>query len=256
MPVKSSRSQRHCNTRTYLTPRLQESNVIPQRGDGDVVGQHCPISVPSSSSFASQKRNLDRITGITNEPRPFNFSREGLHSQGAPQSVHLKSSNLTSGLVYPLHYGTDYQRQPEDHLTDINNRKRNYDYSQGILIGRPVTRLIPKPATAITGASNTLLQKEIPAEQAMTSPCDLSLRLGVLASLDVDKERNFTPEVNSHRLNLSLSNWYSENTSSIAESSIRNNPPIFHNFMEAGRVSFQPERPADQLSNPKKWPEL
>lgn len=197
VPVKLSRSQRHCCTRTYLTPRPQDSNGTPQKSDGIAVAQRCPISVPVSSSFVPQNRNLGRTTGITNEPSPFNLSHEGRHSGGAPQPVHLESSNLlTNGLVYPLYYLTDYQ--PEECQVGINHRKRNYEYSQEILIGRPVIRLIPKPV--IMGASNTLVQKEMPshAERATAPPCDLSLRLGVLPSMDMDKEKSFAPLANNN----------------------------------------------------------
>ncbi|CAM8894526.1 unnamed protein product [Rhodiola kirilowii] len=255
VPVKSSRSQRHCNARTYLTARPRDLNVIPQIAVDNAASQQFPRSVPASSSFVTQDRNLVRNKGITSDPNPSTFPDERFLFGGASQSAPLESSNLLNfGSVYPLYYGTNYQ--VEDCLVGINHRDRIRDESQEILIGRPVSRLMPTPI--IMGPLKTLIPKETPkiAEQTITLPCDLSLRLGVLPGLDLDKRKSFSPEASNFPLNLCLSMRNSEDTGSIAEPSVKNNSANFHNFMEDGQFFWQPEPPPDQFSGRKNWPGL
>uniref|UniRef100_A0A7N0TC13 Histone acetyltransferase n=1 Tax=Kalanchoe fedtschenkoi TaxID=63787 RepID=A0A7N0TC13_KALFE len=255
VPVKASRSQRHCNTRTYLTPRPHDPIGEPQRAADNPATRGCPSSTPASSNFVTQDRNLDRNKGMANEPNPFTLPHKRFHSGAAPQSAPVESSNsLYFGSAYPLYYGTDYQL--EDRQVGIRHKKRNRDDSQQILIGRPVTRLIPKPASMV--ASKSLLLKETPKTtvQSATQPCDLSLRLGMSPSLDVGKEKNFAHEADDFALDLCLSRWNSEDMGPIAESSVRNSPASFHTFMEDGRLCWQPDLPSNQLSGRKKGPGL
>uniref|UniRef100_A0A7N0UIV1 Uncharacterized protein n=1 Tax=Kalanchoe fedtschenkoi TaxID=63787 RepID=A0A7N0UIV1_KALFE len=254
VPVKASRSQRHCNTRTYLTPRPQESTAVRQRDVDVPATQVCPRSIPANSSFMTQDIISTQNRGITNEPFPFNRPQKRFPSGGAPQSVPVESSSsLNFGSVYPLYYGTDYQL--EDRLVGIKHRRRNHDYPQLTLVGRPVTRLIPKPTSMVV--SKAILPKETPKTmQTASQSCDLSLRLGVSPNLDVGKEKKFANEANDFALDLCLNRWNSEDPGPIAESSVRNNPASFHNFMNDGQYCWQPELPSNQFSGRKNWPGL
>ncbi|CAM8923043.1 unnamed protein product [Rhodiola kirilowii] len=254
VPVKASRSQRHCNTRTYLRPRPQDPNAVPQRAIDNATTQQYPTSIPPRSSFLCQDRNFIRNKDVINESSSSTLPSKRFHSGGAPQSVPVESSNvLNYGSVYPLYYGTDYQL--EDLPPGINHRKRHRDDSQEILFGKPVARMIPKPACMVT--SKSIIPKETLHATAQTiwQPCDLSLRLGVSPSLDVDKEKNFAHEANNCPLDLSLSRWNPDNMGPIGESSIRNNAS-FHNFLEDGQFFRQPEPPSNQFPGRQKWPGL
>ncbi|TKY54834.1 histone acetyltransferase [Spatholobus suberectus] len=183
-PVRTSRSDRHNNPRTYLSPRIQPHPSVPPKPVGGnplnyakaTTSVVSPIPVSDSSHHTHQN---SRVMGSSSYP----------FSQGLPSSHHQPLTmearpSLNMGSVFPLYYGFE-AREPQPRTTP-----RETTCSDTIFVGRPV---IPVPEPSGIGLLENFsygrihhianrMAKETAVgttqEEAPDRECDLSLRLG------------------------------------------------------------------------------
>ncbi|CAL0330490.1 unnamed protein product [Lupinus luteus] len=186
-PVRTSRSDRHNNPRTYLAPRSQQplSFGPPKPVGGNPINYTTKVTtsavsgIPVSDSNQHVHQN-SRMMGSCNYPFSDSFS-SGQHQQ--PSRIETKSAiNMSS--VYPLYYGNE-AKEPQLRTTNIDTT-----CSDTIFVGRPVM-------TPVAGASGigrmdnfpygrfqhvpNIIAKETAFGTRQEPPdkeCDLSLRLG------------------------------------------------------------------------------
>ncbi|KAK9269430.1 hypothetical protein L1049_001203 [Liquidambar formosana] len=203
VPVKASRSQRHNNPRSYLTPRAQEPASVPPRVLDNTANARCPqlpshhsgnqltcarsttlnshLFVPESDSPVTQNNN-------PSAPSRFPFSYKNF-SPGSNKSRTVESNSpLNVGSVYPLYYGTHYQTEE----SQLGFRTPDNTNSNTIFVGTPIGTSIPEAAEmGVLGnlfsregaekALNRISQADLRdnCEKAPETQCDLSLRLGL-----------------------------------------------------------------------------
>ncbi|XP_027915530.1 uncharacterized protein LOC114174987 isoform X1 [Vigna unguiculata] len=179
-PVRTSRSDRHNNPRTYLSPKYQPPPSVPLK---PVVGNPLnygkvtasavsPIPVPDSTHPSSK---------LMGSPS-YHFS-EGLPSaHHQPLTMETRPS-LNMGSVYPLYYGYE-AREPQPRTTP-----RDTPCSDTIFVGRPVVQ-VPEPSGIVMWqsysdgkfrhAASRLAEENalVTQGEAPGRECDLSLRLG------------------------------------------------------------------------------
>ncbi|KAK7264904.1 hypothetical protein RJT34_32517 [Clitoria ternatea] len=183
-PVRTSRSDRHNNPKTYLPPRIQQPPPpVPSK---PVVGS--PLNyprvttstvspVPVSDANQHTQQN-SKLAGSSNYP--FSESFPSNHHQ--PLSMEGRLS-LNLGSAYPLYYGYE-AREPQPRTTIRDNT-----CSDTIFVGRPVI-----PVTEPSGigrfenfsygryhhVANRIAKETGIGTQAQPPDreCDLSLRLG------------------------------------------------------------------------------
>ncbi|CAI0376331.1 unnamed protein product [Linum tenue] len=167
IPVRASRSQRHTNQRSYLTPRVQEppppSSPVPARTLNDAHAERCPQLPPfhSGNQYTRAPATLD------SSPLPA-FER---NSQRA-------------GNVYPLYYGDHYQYKEPQFVSQVPERAA----SNPIYVGKPIgTAAAVDPAAEMGALQNFFSpgleiaspRTTLPVyEQRAGAHCDLSLKLG------------------------------------------------------------------------------
>lgn len=199
VPVRASRSQRHNNPRTYLSPRNQEGGYAPSKVSGGNTDVQNHSLLPP---YSGNQLNLKRSTGIL-EPLASESSRHLVPNVNNPSTSSSKNLNFPSdsqdawkdgkatfnvGSVYPLYYGPNFQ--PE--ISGLGFQKPHL--SKDIIVGTPIFASVEKPTemgcirTLLTNeaneiAANSLKQadtgKKITEESEVE--CDLSLRLGPLS---------------------------------------------------------------------------
>jgi len=179
-PVRTSRSDRHNNPRTYLSPKYQPPPSVPLK---PVVGNPLnygkvtasavsPIPVPDSTHPSGK---------LMGSPS-YHFS-EGLPSaHHQPLTMETRPS-LNMGSVYPLYYGYE-AREPQPRTTP-----RDTPCSDTIFVGRPVVQ-VPEPSGIVMWqsysdgkfrhAASRLAEENalVTQGEAPGRECDLSLRLG------------------------------------------------------------------------------
>ncbi|KHG12959.1 Deoxyguanosinetriphosphate triphosphohydrolase-like protein [Gossypium arboreum] len=111
-PVRASRSQRHSNPRTYLTPRAPETVPATPRildnGSEDRYPQLSPVQ--SGSQLARIATNVNSNTSVSQANRHnYPFLPQNCPS-GHDQLMRMETNTPSnSGQVYPLYYGIHYQ---------------------------------------------------------------------------------------------------------------------------------------------------
>ncbi|KAI3714836.1 hypothetical protein L6452_21796 [Arctium lappa] len=177
VPVRSSRSQRNSNTRSYLTPRNQDSGPTPTRTMATATNAR-NLNVPNV------QRPVDRTHTFSesNELRP-NFKSTPSGStfyrpsfENLPRKMVSFENGASSS--YPLYHGFHFQ--PRVPQMGFHSTHQN---SNDIIVGTPVfqpsfqkgcsERLFP------FDRDDTSSKKESRPELA---ECDLSLRLGPVLS--------------------------------------------------------------------------
>ena len=184
-PVRTSRSDRHNNPRTYLAPRNQQPPPsVPPKPVGDNPLNYAKVTtsavsaIPVSDSNQHAQQNAKLMGSCS---YPFSDSFPSGHHQ--PLTMETKPS-LNFGSVYSLYYGYE-GKEPQLRTTAIDNT-----CSDTIFVGRPVITPVPEPSgigllenfpygrfphfanrVAKENAVGTL--EEMPDRE-----CDLSLRLG------------------------------------------------------------------------------
>ncbi|WJX95816.1 hypothetical protein P8452_77092 [Trifolium repens] len=172
-PVRTSRSDRHNNPRTYLGPRPQQPPSGSPRPQQPPSAALAPNPVSDSNQHAHQN---SKLSGSCNYP----YSFPSGHHQ--PLTVEAKPSSNT-GSVYPLYYGGE-AREPQVRTTVIDNTSSNT-----IFVGRPVIAPVPEPSgiglleNSSYGrfqhvTNRTVKETGLSTHESPGGECDLSLRLG------------------------------------------------------------------------------
>ncbi|KAI7724875.1 hypothetical protein M8C21_011018 [Ambrosia artemisiifolia] len=159
--VKSSRSERNTNTRSYLSPRNQDSgpnaqNVPNVRRLDDASQTHTFLETNKDS----------RSTPAGSSFYPHNVPRQ------------MMSFENRSSSVYPLYYGFHFQPQ-----MGFDNAHLN---PNNIILGTPVFQAAHEslPSASQTGRQDKslLFDKDGNGSKPKLVECDLSLRLGLVSS--------------------------------------------------------------------------
>ncbi|XP_024967585.1 uncharacterized protein LOC112507291 [Cynara cardunculus var. scolymus] len=178
VPVKTSRSQRNSNTRSYLNPRNQDPIATNAR-NLNLPNHERPNAVNQIHTFSETNRNLRQNYSIAppgpsfNPPSIENFPKK-------PISIESKAS-LAASSVYPLYYGVNFQ--PQNPRSRFHTTHQN---SNTIIMGTPVFQTVHEPLPPSFSETPFLFNrddsgsKKIVHEEPQPSPveCDLSLRLG------------------------------------------------------------------------------
>ncbi|XP_054822396.1 uncharacterized protein LOC129320803 isoform X2 [Prosopis cineraria] len=185
-PVRASRSERHNNPRTYLSPRAQEpapgspKAVVELRPQFSTLQSGNPLdlaksqvavsALPISDSGKLAQQN-HRLMGSCNYPSSDTFPA-ARHQQLTMET----NPSMNLGSVYPLYYGTQYEsKQPGLKMTSENTS------SDQIFVGTPIITPIPEPASfgQLQKLSYSRSQYAEIQETPPERECDLSLRLGL-----------------------------------------------------------------------------
>ncbi|XP_023545836.1 uncharacterized protein LOC111805152 [Cucurbita pepo subsp. pepo] len=181
VPVRASRSQRHSNPRTYLTPRGQEPTL------DKATDERC---LPTSSLPPANQLNFARAKTMNpkqhNNPTiPSNpaFLLENVPVVHNSYSMTETNTPLNLGSVYPLYYGFRCPTE-EPNLGSQISADAN---QQTIFLGRPIVSSTEPPAehclrSCKTGNAMSRFPPEVITareEKLPDTECDLSLRLGL-----------------------------------------------------------------------------
>ncbi|XP_068343776.1 uncharacterized protein [Pyrus communis] len=196
-PVRASRSQRHSNPRSYLTPRAQDPASTPARVLDKTTDEQRPQFSPHHSSnqlnFTKAlnvssvhlvPESYGRINQSTNLTSPLNypFALENFPA-GHNQLATLSTNNpLNLGSVYPLYYGTHHQPQK----LQVGHQASENTHSMTIHVGTPIVTSVVEPIKqnlfSSQGAENVShgFTQEVmdTQEKPRETECDLSLTLG------------------------------------------------------------------------------
>nr|XP_034918829.1 uncharacterized protein LOC118052102 isoform X2 [Populus alba] len=217
---RASRSQRHNNPRSYLSPRTQEpASVAPRaidRSHDEQGPRLMPIHSINPLNFAA------RATTIVNPNLPVSESSHRLaESSNAPpphsypilyENIPPGSDQLTTkeadmhqnfGSVYPLFYGNQYQIEASDMVSEVPTRTN----SNTILVGKPIGTSVAAHRdmgvlqTVFSCSSAEVGSVKITKadfrnihEKPTGTQCDLSLRLGPCSDPCRSNERNQAQE--------------------------------------------------------------
>ncbi|XVE98352.1 hypothetical protein REPUB_Repub03eG0099000 [Reevesia pubescens] len=192
-PVRASRSQRHCNPRTYLTPKAPEpvsaAPRILDKGSEERGPQLSPVQ--SGSQFARIASNVNWNISVSQSYRHnYPFLSENFPS-GHDQLMRMETSsppNLVQ--VYPLYYGIHYQNAESQTGSPVQENIA----SDTIIVGRPIGTSIAEPAEIgslqnlfsscdVDVGGNRIGHQDIRHnhEKSFGTDCDLSLRLGLFS---------------------------------------------------------------------------
>ncbi|KAI3711703.1 hypothetical protein L1987_70244 [Smallanthus sonchifolius] len=164
VPVRSTRSQRNTNIRTYLSPSNQDSGPNAQ----NIPNVRRPVGASQTHTFSETSKDSRPIykgTPASSSFYPQNVPRQMMSFENRPSSV------------YPLYHGFHFN-------THINPKN--------IIIGTPVFQTAHEslPSSSQTGRAERLLlfDKDGNGSKKESRPelveCDLSLRLGLVSSDD------------------------------------------------------------------------
>ncbi|KAI4344149.1 hypothetical protein L6164_011413 [Bauhinia variegata] len=213
--VRASRSERHNNPRTYLTPRTQEPTTASSKTTGESCPQFLPLQSgnPSNSVKGTTGISARPLTNCNRQANPNNTLMSSSNyplSQGFPAGIHQPLTVETNppldlGSVYPLYYGKTHFEAREPQLrTSIPENT----CSDTIFVGTPV--LTPIPDTAGTGigllqnfsysSSQHVINRTAQGsvvhiqEQSQDRECDLSLRLGLCSHPNLSSKKSLACE--------------------------------------------------------------
>ncbi|KAL3535881.1 hypothetical protein ACH5RR_004342 [Cinchona calisaya] len=196
VPVRASRSQRHSNPRTYLSPGTQEAGYAPSKVSGGNTNEQNPSLLPP---HLGKQSNLERSTRTFVPPFASESNRQVPNvnnlstlscktlSFSADSRIAWKDdkASFNIGSVYPLYYGTNFQ--PEISMFGFQEPHMSKD----IIVSTPIFISVKMPTeigcmrTQLSGEENAIVQNrpkqtdvgEKNAEEPEVE-CDLSLRLG------------------------------------------------------------------------------
>ncbi|XP_073220146.1 uncharacterized protein [Cicer arietinum] len=174
-PVKTSRSDRHNNPRTYLGPKPQQPPSVSPK---PVVGNSLNYAKGTIASLPSIPVSDTNQHGQQNSNYPYGFT------SGHHQSLTMEAKpSLNMGSVYPLYYGSE-PREPQLRTSVIHNTSLDT-----IFVGRPV--ITPVPESSGIGllenssygrfhhvGSRIVQETGLGTKEPPDGQCDLSLRLG------------------------------------------------------------------------------
>nr|XP_048335022.1 uncharacterized protein LOC107428309 isoform X2 [Ziziphus jujuba var. spinosa] len=203
IPVKASRSQRHSNPRSYLTPRAQEPVSASTRVLDKTSGERCPQLLPlhsgnqlnfprapamNSALFLSESNtHVKQINNNLTAPRNYPFLLENVPTGHHNLSTATNTNTpINLGSVYPLYYGTQYQSEESRLGPQISGNA----HSRTIYVGTPVhasnaerTKQDCFSCKSAENVSNRIGQEDImnTQEKPREPECDLSLSLGLIS---------------------------------------------------------------------------
>ncbi|CAI0376332.1 unnamed protein product [Linum tenue] len=206
IPVRASRSQRHTNQRSYLTPRVQEppppSSPVPARTLNDAHAERCPQLPPfhSGNQYTRAPATLD------SSPLPA-FERNSQRAGAPSHACSLPFDGVPLGNVYPLYYGDHYQYKEPQFVSQVPERAA----SNPIYVGKPIgTAAAVDPAAEMGALQNFFSpgleiaspRTTLPVyEQRAGAHCDLSLKLGFSSDPCMTMERSSGHGGNNGRFN-------------------------------------------------------
>uniref|UniRef100_A0A2P2QR00 Histone acetyltransferase n=1 Tax=Rhizophora mucronata TaxID=61149 RepID=A0A2P2QR00_RHIMU len=209
IPVRASRSQRHSNPRTYLSPRFQEPTTALPRISDKANDDRRPQLLPLHSS---NQLNFARATTTTNimpisEPN-YHIAQIGNVTSprcmygniSLPGSDHLmtQESNMPQvsslpqnlGSVYPLYYGNHCQIEESLLASQAPGKIK----PNTVFVGKPIGKSVAEPAeTSSLQNFFSCPSGDIPSQKIrLAGPsktherpsgmqCDLSLRLSLVS---------------------------------------------------------------------------
>ncbi|KAL4325417.1 hypothetical protein GQ457_11G017730 [Hibiscus cannabinus] len=172
-PVRSSRSQRHCNPRTYLTPRAPE---------------------PVSSAPGILDEGSEERCHLLSENNPY----------GHVRSMRIETKTKTPpnlSQVYPLYYGIHYQNAGPPSASPVLENI----ISDTVFVGRPIGTSIADPGVK-SSLQNLFSSPDVGGkrieqqgirltdEKSLVTNCDLSLGLGLFSDPCLQVEKNSISE--------------------------------------------------------------
>ncbi|XP_022730895.1 uncharacterized protein LOC111285626 [Durio zibethinus] len=192
-PVRTSRSQRHCNPRTYLTPRAPEPLSAAPRILDKGSEERCPqlLPVQSGCQFVRTAPNVNSNILVSQTDRhSYPFMSENCPS-GHDQLMRMETNTpLNSGQVCSLCYGIHYQNAESKTGSPVQENIA----SDKIIVGRPVDTSITEPAemgflqnlfsfSDVDVGGKRIGQQDIrhTDKRSFGTECDLSLRLGLFS---------------------------------------------------------------------------
>ncbi|XP_062147607.1 uncharacterized protein LOC133856567 isoform X2 [Alnus glutinosa] len=209
-PVRASRSQRHSNPRSYLTPRVQEPNSGPARILDKTTHEQCPQLSPvhavnqldfaranalNPARLVSESSSHVSLNTSLSVGRNYPLSLENVLADRNQLMTVERNTPLNLGTVYPLYYGTQYQtggsRIPEE------------PHSKTVYVGKPVITATGEPTEMgvfqnlfscknAENALNRFTQADVLdfQEKPQEMECDLSLRLGLFSHSCISIEKS------------------------------------------------------------------
>ncbi|XVE71473.1 hypothetical protein DITRI_Ditri10aG0153300 [Diplodiscus trichospermus] len=200
-PVRASRSQRHCNPMTYLTPRAPEPVSTAPRILDKGSEERCPQLSPvqSGGQLARTATNVNLNVSVSQTNRH-------IYPSGHEQLMRNETNTLPNlGQVYPLYYGVHYQNAESQTGSPVQENI----VSDTVIVGRPIGTSVAEPvemgslqnlfsSSDVGFGGKGLGQQDIghTHEKSLATECDLSLRLGLFSdpSLQVEKNSIFETE--------------------------------------------------------------
>ncbi|XP_062078099.1 uncharacterized protein LOC133782747 [Humulus lupulus] len=215
VPVRASRSQRHCNPRNYLTPRTQEPFSAVTRALDKTTDERQPHMLPLHSGnqtnfvrtpiansvkfLPNSNIHVNRNDNLTS-PRSLSFLPENIPTGHNLVTTMTTNTTLNSGSVYPLYYGTHYRKEEYQSGTQIPEKL----HSNTIYVGTPVITSTAEPTkpNCFSYKSTENVSNMIPQVNAVDTrekrrreaDCDLSLRLGIFSNKVGSTEKRLAPE--------------------------------------------------------------
>ncbi|KAJ0816200.1 putative coactivator CBP, KIX domain superfamily [Helianthus annuus] len=183
VPIRSSRSQRNSNTRSYLSPRNQESGPSPTAQNIPNVNRPDGVNMMNQThTFSEANKDVRPVFKAAAAPPGSSF-----YPQNVPRQMMSFENRPPS--VFPLYHGFQFQpRMPQMGYHTSHPNPNN------IIIGTPVFQTTPEslPSSSQTGCPGRLLlydklyDKDGNGSKKESRPelveCDLSLRLGLVSS--------------------------------------------------------------------------
>ncbi|XP_039017095.1 uncharacterized protein LOC120147935 [Hibiscus syriacus] len=191
-PVRASRSQRHCNPRSYLTPRAPEPvSAVPRildKGSEECCPQISPVQPGSQFARIATKVNSNVSVSQTNiHGYPF-LSENG--PSGRDQLMRKETNTPPNlGQAYPLYYGVHCQNVELQTGSPVQEKI----VSDMIIVGRPIGTSVLEPAergslqnfssSDVDVGGQRIGQQDIERthNKSFAKECDLSLRLGLFS---------------------------------------------------------------------------
>ncbi|KAF4398752.1 uncharacterized protein LOC115725502 isoform X2 [Cannabis sativa] len=211
VPVRASRSQRHCNPRNYLTPRTQEPFSAVTKTTDERQPHILPIHSGSQTNFVrtpvansvkfppNSSIHINRNDNLTS-PRSLSLLHKNIPIGHNQVTTMTTNTTLSTGSVYPLYYGTHYQKEEYQSGSQIPE-KLHYNT---IYVGTPVTTSTAEPTIHkcfsrknTENASNVIPQMnavDAREKRRREAGWDLSLRLGSFSNQVRNTEKRLATE--------------------------------------------------------------
>ncbi|MBA0817042.1 hypothetical protein Gohar_001638 [Gossypium harknessii] len=194
-PVRYSRSQQHCNPRTYLTPRAPEHVSLAPRIFDEGSEESCPWLPPVQSvriatdvnSNISVSQTYHRWSHFLSENCPYDCD----------QSTRIETNTSPIGQVYPLYHGIHHQNTQPLTGSPVCENIMSDTIFVGIPIGTSLAELGVNGSSQnlfsssdIGGKGDGLQDMKRTNEKSFLAECDLSLRLGLFSDPRVQVEKD------------------------------------------------------------------